>query len=264
MKKLLLVILILIILIPVVFLGLLGFVPGFSILLGADKPRDLGIKYTQEDLKSIRSKSQVEYTILSGNPDPSQTRKFSGSRTLKADFTSAEITATMNNQPWKYWPYRNIQVKFNADGSGEISGILIKGVVPGYASAIGIPAEAVNFAMKYLPADPVFYVKLKGALSNNKVSVFEPQKFEIGRMPMPLGVFLSMGGPNLIQAVYAQDIGEMTQELSKVKDKKTLIISYINGRLSSAFGSFYEKEAYGGENKLFFDGTLPQKISYAP
>jgi len=262
--KLFFLILVLLIAIPLFIFAYFGFIPGLSTILGADKPQDLGIKYTQADLKSCRSKSQVDYTTLPDASSPTQTRQFSGQRTVTAQFTAAEITATMNNQPWRFWPYKDIQVKFNADGSGEISGILLKDRIPGYAAVIGIPPEAADFAMKFLPANPVFYVKMKGALKNNQVSFFEPQALQIGRLPIPVNIFLSSGSLNLTAEVFAQNIGEMTNQLSKVKNKRSLIINYINGRLASAFGSFYAKSAYFEENKLIFDGTLTQKISYTP
>jgi uncharacterized protein YpmS len=252
----------LLILIPVVALGLTGLVPGLSTLFRTNKPRDLGIKYTQEDLRSARSKSQIDYLTLPDNPNSSATRQFQGSRNVTSEFTAAEITATLNNRPWKHWPYKNVQIKFNADGSGEISGVLVKNKIPGYAFAIGIPEQATTFAMKYLPTDPVFYVKMKASLENNKVVIFEPEKLEIGRIPLPVKEFLA--GHKIISSVHAVDFGEMTQELSKVDNKKALIISYINSRLSSAFGSFYAKRAYFAENKLVFDGTLPEKNSYTP
>jgi len=157
-----------------------------------------------------------------------------------------------------------VQIKFNADGTGEISGVLVKSKVPGYAAAIGIPSQAVDFVMKYLPSDPVFYVKMNAALTNNKVSTFEPLAFEIGRVPMPLSMFLSFGGPQLIKEAYAASLGDMTQELSKIQDKRSLIINFINDRLSLDFGKFYAKKAYFGDNKLVFDGTLSEKISYSP
>lgn len=256
--------LILIVLVPVVILGAMGFVPGLSSILGTDKPRDLGVKYTAENLKSVRSKSQIQYEVLPDSNIPSQTRQFSGERKVTAEFTSSEITASLNNRPWKLWPYKNMQIKFNSDGSAEISGQLLKNKVSGYAAAIGVPAEAVNFAMKYLPADPVFYVKAKAALTDNKVSVLEPQTFEIGRIPIPLNVLLSFSGFDLIPETYAIDISGMSDELNKVDNKKELIIGYINSRLSGAFGSFYAKKAYFGDDKLFFDGTLTEKISYSP
>ena len=263
-KKFLLILLLIIILIPIFVLGFMGFVPGLSTILGTDKPRDLGIKYSQQDLKSVRAKSRIEYKTLPDTSVPSQTRQFSGKRNVTAEFTSAEITATLNNRPWKYWPYQNVQIKFNADGSGEISGVLLKNKVEGYAAVIGAPQEAIDFVMKYLPANPVFYVKIKATLVDNKIGIFEPENFEIGRIPMPLSLFLSMSGNKLIQSAYAQSAQEMSQDLSKVLNKRQLIIDFINTRLSSDFGDFYAKKAYFEDNKLFFDGTLTESISYTP
>lgn len=263
MKKLIILILLIIVLAPVVVLGMTGLVPGLSSLLGTDKPRDLGIMYSPADLQSCRSKSQLQYETLD-TIDPAGSRQFSGARQVTAEFSSAEITATLNNQPWTYWPYRNIQVKFNADGSGEVSGTLLKDRVPGYAAAIGIPSQAVDFVMKFFPANPVFYVKGKAALAENQVAVFEPQAFAIGRISLPVDRFLALRGPDLIAPAYALDIGGMIGELGKVQDKKGLIVGYINGRLSSAFGSFYAKSAYFADDKLVFDGTLTEEIGYTP
>jgi hypothetical protein len=263
-KKILLVIILLVIFIPIFALGYMGLIPGLSTIMGTDKPRDLGIKYTQEDLKSVRSKSKLEYKSLPETSVPSQTRQFAGKRDVSAEFTSAEITATLNNQPWKYWPYRNVQIKFNGDGSGEISGVLVKSKLSGYAAVINAPKEAIDFAMKFLPSDPVFYVKMRASLAENKVDNFEPRDFEIGRMPMPLNMFLSMGGINLIKSAYAQNPQEMSQELSKVQNKRQLIIDFINEKLSSDFGQFFARKAYFEEGKLFFEGSLTESISYTP
>jgi len=264
MKKFLLFLILLIVILPIFALGFMGFIPGLSTILGTDKPRDLGIKYSKEDLTSIRAKSHIEYKSLPNTEISSQSRQFSGKRDVSAEFTSAEITTTMNNQPWKYWPYKDVQMKFNADGSGEVSGVLIKSKVSNYAAVIGAPKEAIDFAMKYLPADPVFYIKIKASLADNKIAIFEPQNFEIGRMPMPLSMFLSMGGIKFVQSAFAQNPQEMSQELSRVQNKRQLIIDFINARLSSDFGEFYAKKAYFGDNKLFFDGSLTESISYSP
>lgn len=264
MKKLLLIIFILFVVVPVLILGYLGIIPGLSDLMGANKPRDLGIKYSQSDLSSIHAKSLVKYETLPSNVVPAMTRLFSGERQFSGDFSSAEITATMNNQNWIHWPFKNLQVKFNADGSGEISGTLIKSKVSGYAASIGVPQQAADFIAKYIPNDPAFYVKGKAALSENKVSVFEPQAFQIGRIPMPVSVFLAMVKINPIPLVYAQDVSSMTEELSKVNNKKALIIGFINNRLSSAYGKFYANKAYFTEGNVHFEGVLTEKISYTP
>jgi hypothetical protein len=264
MMKFFFFLILLIILIPVVFLGFLGLMPGLSTLMGTDKPRDLGITYTQENLKSVRAKSQIEYKTLPDSAIPSQTRQFSGKREVSTEFTSAEITATMNNQPWKLWPYKNVQVEFNADGSAEVSGILLKDKISAYATVIGAPQQAIDFAMKYLPANPVFYVKMTATLTDNKIGVFEPQTFEIGRIPLPVSMFLAMGGDKLIKTAYAQDPQAMLLELSKISDKRQLIINFINDRLTGDFGNFYAKKAFFGNDKLSFEGTLNESISYSP
>lgn len=191
--KILLGIILLVVIAAVLVLGFLGFIPGVSALFGANKPRDLGVKYTEADLQEIRTKTQVKYLVLPDTQEPISTRQFSGSRAVTGDFSSAQLTATLNNQPWKLWPYKNVQLKLNGDGSGEISGVLVKNRVPAYAVSIGVPQKASEMAMKFLPGDTVFYVKMKAALADNKVSLFEPERLEIGRLPVPLGPILALG-----------------------------------------------------------------------
>jgi len=258
MKKLFLIFLLILILVPVFILGYLGLLPGLSALLGTNKPRDLGIKSTLTDLTSARGKSQIVYEVLPPETPPEKSREFSGSRPVKAEFSSAEVTALLNNRHWKYWPYENVQVKFNSDGSGEISGVLLKDLLPGYGAKIGAPKEAIDLAMKFLPANPVFYVKGKATLSDNKVSLFEPEKFEIGRLSLPVEMFLSLLPPALVKNVYAADTGDLAGELAKVQNKRALIINYINQRIAQLSG-FYAKSAYFAENKLVFDGNLSEK-----
>ena len=115
----------------------------------------------------------------------------------------------------------------------------------------------MDFALKFLPVNPVFYLKIKASLVNNQVAVFEPQTFEIGRVPLPVSAFLSLA-PKIIPDVYAIDVAGMAGELAKVSNKKALIISYINSRLSQTEG-FYAKSAYFTADKLFFDGRLAEK-----
>jgi hypothetical protein len=258
MKKFLIFVLILFLIILGIF-AYLGYVPGLSSVFGSDKPKDLGIKYTQADLASARAKSQIVYEALpAGTPDELSLQR-SGTRPISATFTSAEASALMNDRPFKYWPYKEVQVKFNADGSAEISGKLIKDRLPGYCAAIGMPKEVAAAAMKFLPADPVFYVKGKAALADNQVSVFDPQALEIGRMPIPLGPILS-SGLKFINEVYAAPAESLTSELSKASNKREWIINYINQRIASIKG-FYAKEAKFGDNELIFDGNLSEKES---
>jgi len=76
--KILLGIILLVVIAAVLVLGFLGFIPGVSALFGANKPRDLGVKYTEADLQEIRTKTQVKYLVLPDTQEPISTRQFSG------------------------------------------------------------------------------------------------------------------------------------------------------------------------------------------
>lgn len=243
----------------VLFLGYLGFIPGVSAIFGSNKPRDLGVKYTEADRSSARAKSQIEYVALPADTPAEQSLVRTGSRPVNASFSSAEITALMNDRPFKYWPYKNVQMKFNADGSAEISGQLIKGRLPGYLAAIGVDKSVANNVIKYLPGNTVFYVKGKALLTDNKVSLLDPSRVEVGRMSIPVNLILSLDS-NSSNAAYAADQSGIENELSSASGKKAAIISYINSHLAGIKG-FFAKSASFSDNALNFDGNLNEKES---
>jgi hypothetical protein len=246
-----------IIIIIVLFLGYLGFIPGVSAIFGSNKPRDLGVKYTAADLASARAKSQIEYEVLPANTPLEQSLIRTGSRPIDATFTSAEITSLMNDRPFKYWPYKNVQMKFNADGSAEVSGQLIKDRLPGYCASIGVSKTVADKVIKYLPANTIFYVKGKASLSDNKVSLLDPSKVEIGRLSIPINTILSFD-TNMTNSAYAADSSGIESELSSVSGKKAKIIAYINEHLAGIQG-FFAKSAFFTDNELHFNGNLNEK-----
>lgn len=236
-------------------LGYMGYIPAIANLLGTNKPRDLGIRFTKQDRTDAHTKSGIQYgTLPASTSDALSIQRF-GKHNVDTSWSSSQASALMNDRPWKYWPYKDVQVKFNTDGSAEVSGGLNKAVVPGYAATIGVPKAAVEFAMKLLPPSPVFYLKMKASLKDNQVEVFEPQDFQLNRLPLPVNLFLSFN-PHLVKEVNAQLSANMLGDLAKVKNKRSLIINYINSRLSSYSSFFYAKESRIEENKLIFKGTM--------
>lgn len=234
--------------------GYFGFIPGVSALFGSNKPRDLGVQYTEADRASARAKSQVVYTELPANTPDEQSIVRAGSRPVNITLTSAEVTALMNNRPFKYWPYKNVQIKFNSDGSAEVSGQLIKSRLAGYCASIGVNKSVADKVIKYLPSDPVFYVKGKGSLTDNKVSLLDPSKVEVGRLSIPVDLILSLNN-GAIGTAYAADESGVLNELGSVSGKKAAIISYINDHIASIKG-FFAKKAFFSDNALHFDGNL--------
>ena len=90
--------LIVVIIVVVLGLGYLGFVPGVSKILGSDKPRNLGITYTDADLKSITSKNHVQRIVLESAPDIKSSFVLKGTQAIKNVFTDKGITACLGQE----------------------------------------------------------------------------------------------------------------------------------------------------------------------
>jgi len=191
MKKFFYTILFLAIIIVLV-LGYLGFVPGLSSIFGSDKPKDLGIVAGEQDLASVQAKVNTQYATIT-SADPSTSYALSGSKQLDTTFTDKELTALMaqHEKMWKYYPISSAQVRFNADGTAELSGILRTDRIYGYAAATGIPAEQVKSwldKVKILVANPPIY--LKGRVEvNNGVMSGELSELQIGRLSIPSNLY---------------------------------------------------------------------------
>jgi len=239
-------------------LGLLGYIPGLSSLLGANKPRDLGITYTQEDYTSARAKSQLVYEELPAETPVALSIQHSGSRTVGTSWDSAEMTSLLNDRPYRFWPIFDVQLRIHNDGTAELSGIVIKEKLKGYAMGIGVPEQATKTIVNLLPSEAPFYVKAKTSLVENKVGDFDIQAVSLGRMPIPVNTLLAKLANltrQIVKPVFAENI---VTELSKYEGKRAAIINFINERLGKITG-FYAKKAYFSDGKLYFDGTLSEK-----
>ncbi len=244
----------------ILLFGYFGFIPGLSNILGANKAKDLGIKSTKADWNSAIKKDKISYSVLPASTPDGQSIQRTGKQEINTSWTNAEMTAYMNYLPWKNWPYKNVQFKANSDGSVEISGNLIKERLSGYGAAVNIPSQITNYASKYLPADPAFYIKGKSAMSDNKLTSFDLQAISINKISLPVNMILAMTPKNLIEKANAQTTGNITNDLSNIKGKKGYIIDYINSRFTQIPG-FYGKKVYFENGKLVFTGSLYQNIS---
>jgi len=250
-SKVWLIILAIIILGVVSLFAIMGYIPGLSTLFGTNKPRDLGITYTKADFTSAHNKSAVTYATLPPDTPASASITFSDSHAVETSWNSAEMTALLNNRPWKYWPISNVQMKINNDGTVEMSGIIDSEKLEGYAAAIGVPTTVAD-RTSLLPTSAAFYIKGTSSLNNNRVSTFDITSAELGRMPISTNLLLSY---NTIRHAYADDI---SNELSKYSGKKAAIVDFINQKLDWISG-FFAKSASFSNGKLQFDGTLPDE-----
>ncbi len=151
----------------------LGFFPGLSGLMGSDKPRDLGVKYTSKDYDSALAK--IPGFKMTNANDWCITCPYvsKGSVPVDTEITQEEFTANLNKQT--KGPIKDAQVKFNKDGTIEGSGLL-------------------NIPQLNAPV----YIKGKLDQVSDKLVTFKLDYVEVGR--------LGMGGDQLAKA---QDVLNM-------------------------------------------------------
>ncbi|MFA5070356.1 MAG: hypothetical protein WC528_03680 [Patescibacteria group bacterium] len=149
----------------VLVIGYLGIykIPVISSVMGADKPRDLGIKTSEEALASIKEKIQMKITgdyVNFESTDPSQL--FTGVIPVDTSTTSEEITSWLQRFEGDDPIFSDTQVR-KFEGGLEISTML-------------------NMYLK----TPVYVKVLVNQTSNKSVSL-NIQKASLGRIPVPEG-----------------------------------------------------------------------------
>lgn len=236
-------ILLLVVLIPVavvvLILGYLGFVPGLSHLMGSDKPRDLGVVATAEDLKSAYGKSKETILELPASTPDSESVKFEGATTLNVSFTQQELTAFFNDCRWKYCMMTDSQMRTNPDGSVEVSGMLHLDRMEGYGRRFKLPMEQIKTAMdalKLAPASIPFYAKSDKPTGANGHVDLNLSSVEFGRLPVPSGL---------------------------IADHDADVNGFVDGQISQVNG-FSMKSADFNGGTLNFVGDYPATTSVVP
>jgi len=189
--KILVLLVVLIILGGIGYVTYLGFMPGLSNLVGANKPKDLGITYTKADFNKDIEKSVTKVEFTNSLTDASKSIIFSGQKDLTQSFTSAEISSRLNYSSWVYMPVANTQVRFNSDGTLEFSGNLVMNNLNGFINAIGgvgYTQADIEKGLGYLniiKTDPPIYLKVKPTVINNQVTL-SFSSATVGKMSIPL------------------------------------------------------------------------------
>jgi len=215
--------------------GLAGFVPGLSTILGTNKPKDLGIIITPEDSKKAQEKSGVRLIELPKDTSIANSYLLEGQRSASFSFDSKEGTAIINNRPWKYYPFSNLQLRINPDGTAEISGMVNMNLFMNYAQALGYSTTDIDKALDeyHIPKiNMPFYAKGSAGIIENKV-FFNVTSLEAGRIPVPSSILSS---------------------------NKGRIESFVQDVVNKQKG-FSAKKLVVENGKIVFDGTLPEKES---
>lgn len=200
------------ILIPIIIilliLGYFGFVPVISDIMGTNKPKDLGVTFTEKDFESARSKTGVKYQTLTGDLKPEESLKYSGKRNVRMELSSSELTALIYERKWRYYPMKNWTVRINEDGTVETSGQILTNKLMDCLKAFGISLETslnelyikygvigslqnpqierfyslLNQISRFIKSNPSFYIKGKAEIKNNKITLLEIQSVYLGKL----------------------------------------------------------------------------------
>ena len=168
--------------------GYFGLVPGVSSIFGSDKPRDLGVTYTEADRLSGRAKAGWEVVELSSDLPPEESYSFSGQNAVDTTFNERELTAWAND-PWAYFPLSDCQVRVNDDNTVEFSGKLHIGALKEWIDAMGVTddySELIdNYLRWFMWGNPPFYVKMSASVANGQVINPQIYSAQVGRFSIP-------------------------------------------------------------------------------
>ena len=153
------------------------------------QPKTLGIRYTAADLQSIKGKIKISNEPLPTNSPIGQTLIVSGSHPVDASFTSEELTAIADNRhkDYAYFPFRNVQIRVNNDGSVEGSATVNYQDAVNYLVSLGVSASDIaKGAAKFkIPnANLPVYLKVSGTISDNQ-SQINVQQAKIANISIP-------------------------------------------------------------------------------
>lgn len=161
-------------------LGYTGLIPGLSKFFGSDQPRNLGIKYTPQDLDSAQNKLKQTVTEAASSTENFNTLTGIPVETV---LTSEEYSAHVE----LLHPLSAVQIKLSGSNF-EMSGRIDKARIPQYVRTWGLTnasdTEILNIADKYLPGNPVFYLSGSGSVKNDDMTI-NLTKAELGRLPVP-------------------------------------------------------------------------------
>lgn len=203
-------------------LAYIGVVPFISPLI--TKPRDLGVKTDKSLVTAFEKKN--------GYDDGS------GKVKLDVKLSSEEITSVF--AVWEdrdqYFPLKNVQVKFNPDGTGEASGILKLSTAVALAKNLGYTDSDIEKGKKYVQyvaGDLPFYFKGTGGMTSNTL-VVSPSELVIGRVSVPEYISTPL---------------------------KSAVADMINRRLKQIGGADI-REASFATGVFHLEGTVPSTIKY--
>ena len=190
------------------------------------QPKNLGITYADTDLKSITEKLKVTYESLPPGDPSGKTLIASGTHPVDSTFSSSELTSAADNRykQYVYFPFRNVQIRVNADGTVEGSAKVGFSDAVNYLVALGVSYDDVMEGAKKFKipnASLPVYLKVSGTVENNQSNI-KVDAAEISRIPIPQNL-VNQYGPainDLVEMVLEERQPSYSIEKLEVVDGK--------------------------------------------
>jgi len=187
------------IILAVVIVLVMVFLVIFSDKFGANKAKDLGVKFSDADLQSGRSQMGVTLEDLTSED---KSLEFSGTKVITGTYTSEMITAMISAAKYKYYPLTNTQIKIAQDGTIEAAGNFNIDKAMKWSKDLGTNKTTLNgakIATSLISNNPSFYLSGKMTVKKNKINLniskakisrFNIPKFYINRYQKNLAAFV--------------------------------------------------------------------------
>lgn len=200
------------------------------------QPRTLGISYTSAELDSFKNKLNITYEPLPSDTPLGKTLIATGSHPVDQSFSSAELTAAVDNRHriYSYFPFKKVQIRVNSDGSVEGSAMVNFQDGVNYLMALGVSSADIEAGAKKFKvpnADFPVYLKVNGNIENNQSNI-NVQDAKIANIGIP---------QNLIKE-YGPGINDL-----------------VEGVIADRSPSYNIQKLIVADGKVFFQGTSPDK-----
>jgi hypothetical protein len=191
--------------------------------------KDLGVRYTNEDFERSLSKVGGRLEALPKDTPKEKSIQMNGILNVDTSFTDEELTAAADSRKWIYYPVKDPQIKIHDDGTLEASAQIRTSRLMDYALATNTPKYYTDLIDKFdiLPNPPV-YIKGKGYVENNKITIENLEEGEVGRIKLE-GEMLDAVGKELkyfiedgIKRTPGLDVNKLTFENGEMDLKGTI------------------------------------------
>lgn len=224
-------------LLAVWFVARSGFVPVLSNLVGANKPRDLGVTSTPAQATAVVQKLGIKLESPPAITSPDRYRKtYSGQVSISQDFTESEVSALLNYNHVSYWAVKDAQVRIHSDGTLEAA-LTVRTSELNIRRDGDVPTGIMRYIPAVLPDELPIYVKGRLDVLGPQQIRTDIQALEIGRVSVPASV---AGG-----------------------DAESRANQYINDRLRNIPGLSIQEISFQ-DGKAHFQGTWPKEFRRIP